>query len=407
MVRKGSTRKKTKKIPTVLGEGTYGCVVKPSLRCDKGYDIKYHNTVSKIMDISDAADEYKEMNNIIAIKGIDRYILKKSQSCAPAITSHFRSTVRECRGKRIISNIEKPHRYRLLILEDGGTDLSNILKKVIQTMNFQDICRFLTSIRSLIEGVEFFRNNEIIHHDIKNENIVYNVENGEIKYIDFGLMMWRHDFIQRSTTDSNNMAIKWFNFPTESDCLNRETFHNNDLCKKHRDKIKYNQFIKKAVDTFDVYSLALVIYDIARKIRSVPEFKKNLRDGVDVFYEEIKQVISPFYAEDITVRETRIQRLHAGYDALLRKFNILDETKPTPSQKTTSSYRSVPQSFLRTIRKSGSKSRTRKYSKTNSRKKCSQNKTINPITNRCVKRCDPLRTRNKHFRCVTRKQRKN
>ena len=51
---KASNRKKTKKASNVkiIGEGTYGCVVKPSLKCNTSHD--YKNKVSKLMHGKDA-----------------------------------------------------------------------------------------------------------------------------------------------------------------------------------------------------------------------------------------------------------------------------------------------------------------------------------------------------------------
>ena len=59
-----------------------------------------------------------------------------------------------------------------------------------QTLNERKI--FLTSLINLFDGLLFFQSNNIIHRDIKLLNIVYNVNNGKTKYIDFG-----SDFMMR------------------------------------------------------------------------------------------------------------------------------------------------------------------------------------------------------------------
>ena len=400
------------KTPVVVGEGTYGCVVKPSLQCEDGHHPDtYDHMVSKIMDKDDAAEEYEEMNKIASIDGIDRYVLKRPHKCVPDLSRRFDKTVRKCRGKRVAHNVPTPDRYRLLILEDGGADVSNILKTVLPTMIFADICRFLTSVRELIEALVFFKNNMIIHHDIKRENIVYNVETGSMKFIDFGLMMWRDDFINRAKSDSNSQGISWFNFPTESKCINHSTFKSGKSCEKYRDMMSYNEFLKKSADTFDTFSLALVMYEIMKAMCGIPEFKRQIDTAT--FYEDMKDVVAPFYAEDMRFRPNSIHQLHVEYDALLRKYKLVNETTPSPTTETISAYKSASKSYA----KNKSKSITRKsmrdsmsYSPSKSitrksagGKQCPPSKIVNPVTNRCVKQCGPNQTRDTNFRCITRK----
>ena len=58
------------KEPEVIGEGTYGCVTKPSLVC-KGSKRNYSHKVSKIMIKKYAKKEHNDMKQITKIDGID------------------------------------------------------------------------------------------------------------------------------------------------------------------------------------------------------------------------------------------------------------------------------------------------------------------------------------------------
>lgn len=52
----------------VIGEGAYGCVHKPSLKCSKTKEsIKYKNKISKILSKDDAKEEMNEYNIIADI----------------------------------------------------------------------------------------------------------------------------------------------------------------------------------------------------------------------------------------------------------------------------------------------------------------------------------------------------
>ena len=52
-------------ISNVIGEGTYGCVHKPSLKCKKKR-INYDNKISKVMKTKEANIELKEYKNIVS-----------------------------------------------------------------------------------------------------------------------------------------------------------------------------------------------------------------------------------------------------------------------------------------------------------------------------------------------------
>ena len=48
------------KNPEVVGEGTYGCVHSPSLKCKDAPAISYLHKVSKLLNLKDAKNELKE-----------------------------------------------------------------------------------------------------------------------------------------------------------------------------------------------------------------------------------------------------------------------------------------------------------------------------------------------------------
>jgi hypothetical protein len=67
-------------IPTVICEGTYGCVHKPSLIC-KNQNIDYTNKVSKYMKNIKAKKEMAEYSNIQEIDKDTKYYLGNPISC--------------------------------------------------------------------------------------------------------------------------------------------------------------------------------------------------------------------------------------------------------------------------------------------------------------------------------------
>ena len=71
----------------IVGEGSYGCVAKPSLKCTTVHD--YTNKVSKIMTTRDAKSEQKEMELFKKKKGNEKYTMAYPELCLPKETNFF------------------------------------------------------------------------------------------------------------------------------------------------------------------------------------------------------------------------------------------------------------------------------------------------------------------------------
>ena len=67
---------------TVLGKGTFGCVVSPALKCTDS-SIKSDKRVSKIMRERDALDEMQEYEALDKIPELKKYLLRFPEPCNP------------------------------------------------------------------------------------------------------------------------------------------------------------------------------------------------------------------------------------------------------------------------------------------------------------------------------------
>ena len=391
----------------VIGEGSYGCVIKPSLRCEQGqHPSTYANTVAKIMERKSAKEEYDETEKISMIDGIDQYTLTKPHFCKPAINDSFRSAMNKCDGKRIVRHKNTDMAgLRLLVLEDGGLDLYHMEDTIIQYLSFPDLCIFLTNITNLIEGVAFFVNNGIIHHDIKGDNIVYNIETGRLKFIDFGLMMWRDDFISKSVAGTNRAAMSHSYYPPESSCGNKKTFKSAPKCSKYRAGFStYKKFIEKSGDTFDSYCLANALSTTIQKIVETVEFE---RSWVPIdFWKDIEKLLAEFSDKNIANRRSNLDDFLSEYIGILKQYGVFNAHKPAPHPDVTSLSKSITSSKskrdARSSRNSSSK-KARLSTLETQKKVCPTNKELNPYTNKCVRKCRGSRQyRDKRFRCVTR-----
>ena len=310
----------------IIGQGTYGCVTKPSLKCDTPQD--YTGRVSKLMVKYDAEDELAEMEKIAHIPNIDKYILRLPKICSPLNSKEFYDALNKCKINRIKSVVNKePKKFRLLLLDDGGVDLHKFLhKNILKSLKSNDINIFLTAILHLIEGVSFFRNNNIIHHDIKLPNIVYNVKNSKIKFIDFGIMVRMSEFIQNSTNNKNTMAQSWQYFPQEFSCVNKDDYGKLYKCSPYRDK-SYDVFINKAANTFDSYCLSFCLKTFFKTL--IGEIKHIHND----FFQNASRLMEEYCETDIFKRNDDLNTLYSRYKELLKTYNIYNTSNPTPSSR--------------------------------------------------------------------------
>lgn len=369
--------------PEILGQGSYGCVIKPSLKCDsKDKSIVYDNKVSKIMIHKEAIKEQSEMEFFKDLKDMHKYAVGYPEICKPEKKPIFRNLANKCYAQGVRENMRysRGENISMLLLDDAGVDYKNVKNKLFETLNLEDKKIFFCSILNLINGLKYFKENELIHHDIKLDNLVYNVKTGESKYIDFGLVERKKDFIKQAKKSKNYMAQSWFNFPPELSCVNKKEFMHKEKCEDYQE-MSYTEFLERAADGLDIYSLSKCLSDMFRSLISYKVFDVN-------FLRECREVFSLYNNKNMKDRVINIDSLFAEYDEVLKRYNVKINKTPTPS--------------IKTLKLAEEESITKK-----ALKECPPEKpVINPKTNRCVKECNEKEERNKDFRCVKTKKKK-
>jgi hypothetical protein len=115
-------------IPKVIGEGSYGCVHKPSLTCKNKPKLSYKNKVSKVLRKKSASDELKEYKNVNKVDKNKDFYLGKPVSCNIANTPENLDSIEKCKiGKEVLKNLEK---HKLIIMGDGGINIEEYVKKI-------------------------------------------------------------------------------------------------------------------------------------------------------------------------------------------------------------------------------------------------------------------------------------
>ena len=234
--------------PQVIGKGSYGCVHKPSLRCKPtAKTINYKNKISKYMLKEHAKTEMKEYGSIRKADPKKYLYLGKPEKCSPIFEPNNIDAIKKC-------NLPGPiflQDYFILIMEDGGLNLADFAerfsKNPVTPENKNKIELFLIEAQRILYGLTVFLEKDLVHHDLKAQNIVYNEEKNRINFIDFGLMTSRQGLIESSKKSKNSSANSHWSYPFEIKYLNKNRFDR--LCAMSKaDKINMVQSIVHSLD---------------------------------------------------------------------------------------------------------------------------------------------------------------
>jgi len=211
--------------PHLIGKGSYGCVYKPSLRCKQtAKTINYKNKISKYMLKKHANTEMKEYGSIHKADPKKYLYLGKPEKCTPSVDIDNRIAIKKCDlpGARFLEN------YFILLMNDGGLNLADFANEFSNRPdtpeNRNKIELFLIEAQRILYGLTVFLEKDIVHHDLKAQNIVYNEEKNRINFIDFGLMTSRKELIETSRNSNNRNALPHWSYPFEITYLNKREF---------------------------------------------------------------------------------------------------------------------------------------------------------------------------------------
>ena len=218
--------KKKNKIK-VIGEGSYGCVHKPSLECKyTPSKINYKNKISKILMKKHAMKEMDEYDIISKYDKTQKYFLGKPINCNVKTTTQNIKAIQECEyGKDFIENIDDT---QLLIMNYGGENLEivsknfKIMKKTEENVDFAK--KFLKEAMHIFSAIEFLYKHKIVHHYLKPQNMVYNKKTNKIKLIDFGFTTYKDEIIHLSKISDNILSKCHWSYPLEINFYNQDKY---------------------------------------------------------------------------------------------------------------------------------------------------------------------------------------
>jgi len=173
----------------IIGEGSYGCVFNPPLKCSK--DIDTINHVGKLTPLNEATQEYGISLMLKDIPYSNDYFVIIDDYCFPkARKNQNDKTISKCslvKGVKLPSSIQ-------LIMPFGGKSLLSLNDKI----NINDIDNIG---QKLLEAGSLLLLAGIVHSDIHIGNVLIDYS-GKLRLIDFG-SSWSPSVVNSSNVASN------------------------------------------------------------------------------------------------------------------------------------------------------------------------------------------------------------
>lgn len=413
--------------PTKIGEGTYGCVFKPSMNCKIGTPMPqgFNNNdyISKFMKNYYAQEELDRFTKFNKIDPNDEYHLGHQLMCDPEINFETTQQISTCENIDLKDVASNPSNYKLLIGKYGGPDLKDFCDKFAESYFIANQTakeqkhkkdKFLFEILHLLKGLKFFKENGLVHYDLKPHNILFNLNDGSMKFIDFGLMQEKNKIKDESRINRNWLGSFHWSYPLDIGFINKNDFELiKQLTSKNIDDIineTYEQISSGNTNKTSIYPIKkpssfLYMYTNYLQIKNKDELYSLLLD----FKEFFKFATNNSYDTvlDKTIDFIDIYGLGITLKYLVNclfNYNVLDTTEVNQlnqffnsmvhfdPHKRNTNIDELINTYSELLYKLGAKSK-------GNVPRCGSRKEFNPRTGRCVKKCLPGYIRDAKFKC--------
>ena len=432
----------------VIGEGSYGCVHSPSLKCKTKKNINYKNKVSKLLTAKNASDELKELSIFKVLDKSEEHYLGYPIQCKPSVDEEMISEIQKCNdGRKFIENYKN---LRLLVMENGGASLDDYVSSLYSKRYNEETTKhteiMFLNMLNVLRGVKFLIDNKLSHRDLKSQNIVYNEGTRTMKMIDFGMLQKCEDITRDALKDTYWPAELWWSIPLYAELMNKTNYER--LQHAFNDDKNITSYLKELLKKISpkndmggvnsTFYKEITKYPSRIKNRNINELKKSLELIVSKPHEEFvnkfckindvhnmgftllmiltklepnyelsgkTQILSKEFTKDVRALGLRMISLdlfnHIEIDEVLKEYerilnaaNIVDRNgyTITKDKKATIKRGSPivqPDVLLVNVRSS----------RDNSLQQCLEGYQRNPKTKRCIKVCKKGYMRDENFKC--------
>ena len=260
-----------------LGEGSFGCVLKPDIKCianeniiNKSYEKNIHNMVSKIF--VDKEDFDKEIAASKQLKKADpngENILLPYKSCDTTSKEIFKNIqANQCEELEYYHNKET-HKFYQLIMPYGGTRYDEYFKNYTVTLK-----EFFNISEPLFKALIDLEKQKICHYDIRGANVLIGNDIKAI-IIDHSLII---DY-SKLYSAKNLRRLKKSYYPYPPECI--------VYYKVYNDKENNDNFIEYQFDNA-INSYGETRYEAYKSIITT----KDIKSGIKKIYTALINIVS-------------------------------------------------------------------------------------------------------------------
>jgi len=202
--------------PKIIGQGAYGCVFKPGINCEgkTETDIEY---ISKLQTSGETLEnELNISKKIQTIEDYTEYFSPILEKCPIMIEQIETKEINNCK----ISDLKNPKESNFFLDKVkfvGNNSLENYLKIMLNGEPRKFIELFLETHMVLLESLEKLNETQIIHNDLKEDNIICRDHDGRPIIIDFGLSMDNDNLKEKISSIFKGGSLFSFLYPKKTE----------------------------------------------------------------------------------------------------------------------------------------------------------------------------------------------
>jgi len=276
--KRGENRGTYKRGGKPIKSGSYGCVFKPVLKCDKNKSAELENGISKLMDEDAAQIEFDTIVEVQThIKSIpnnnDYFLVNDIKMCAPeklspADLNEFDTVCNDIvkytgYDKTIINNNLK--HFKIINMPYGGIDLNEFWKRMMD-VPARDKKKIVTLVNTILirlleNGIIPLNQTGFYHLDVKGGNILVSDDIKYARLIDWG--------VSQKLNENNIAPSKFiqefqFNIPFTNILFNLNI---NKWLQEEFTKMNITKMNIKSISLFTMKTIVKTIMDKAMKDR--------------------------------------------------------------------------------------------------------------------------------------------
>ena len=171
----------------LLSQGGFGCVYYPGLKCDNAKNIKSDKKyVTKLQRKNFTSMNESNIGQIIKeIKNYDYFFLPVISQCPINLTSYVKKYEEQLKECDVIKNTNKQYMLMKIPYIKSKPVIDAIFNDSYSKKNI--FVSMLELYITSLNAIDILIEKNIVHFDLKSDNILYDTTTNQGKFIDFGL----------------------------------------------------------------------------------------------------------------------------------------------------------------------------------------------------------------------------